>query len=133
MSSYTTRKTPGDTEWFVNDRFGMFIHFGLYSMAARHEWIKSYECITEEKDYAWFSIKDNGIGISKENLSKIFDRFYRVENATHTVKGTGLGLHLVKMTIEQYHHGKITVESTENIGSTFTVYLPLNIDESELA
>ena len=89
--------------------------------------------ITEEKDYAWFSIKDNGIGISKENLAKIFDRFYRVENATHTVKGTGLGLHLVKMTIEQYHHGKITVESTENVGSTFTVYLPLNIDESELA
>lgn len=89
--------------------------------------------ITEEKDYALFSIKDNGIGISKENLSKIFDRFYRVENATHTVKGTGLGLHLVKMTIEQYHHGKITVESTENVGSTFTVYLPLNIDESELA
>ena len=89
--------------------------------------------ITEEKDFAWFSIKDNGIGISKENLSKIFDRFYRVENATHTVKGTGLGLHLVKMTIEQYHHGKITVESKENVGSTFTVYLPLNIDENELA
>ena len=89
--------------------------------------------ITEEKDYAWFSIKDNGIGISKENLGKIFDRFYRVENATHTVKGTGLGLHLVKMTIEQYHHGKITVESKENVGSTFTVYLPLNIAEEELA
>jgi len=54
MSSYTTRKTPGDTEWFVNDRFGMFIHFGLYSMAARHEWIKSYECITEEKYDLYF-------------------------------------------------------------------------------
>lgn len=89
--------------------------------------------ITQDKEFAWFSIKDNGIGISKENLTKIFDRFYRVENATHTVKGTGLGLHLVKMTIEQHHNGKITVESEENVGSTFTVYLPLNIDENELA
>ena len=33
MSSYVTRKTPGDTEWFRHDRFGMFIHWGLYSLA----------------------------------------------------------------------------------------------------
>ncbi len=37
MSSYFRKKTPGDTEWFVHDRFGMFIHFGLYAMPARHE------------------------------------------------------------------------------------------------
>ena len=37
MSSYVRRKTPGDTEWFVHDRLGMFIHFGLYAMPARHE------------------------------------------------------------------------------------------------
>ena len=37
MSSYVTRKTPGDTAWFTHDRFGMFIHWGLYSMPARHE------------------------------------------------------------------------------------------------
>lgn len=43
MSSYIVRKTPGNTEWFVNDRFGMFIHFGLYSLAARHEWVMNYE------------------------------------------------------------------------------------------
>ncbi len=48
MSSYVRRKTPGDTEWFVQDRFGMFIHFGLYSAAGRHEWIKSRECMSEE-------------------------------------------------------------------------------------
>ncbi len=79
-----------------------------------------------------FSVKDNGIGIAKEHLEKIFDRFYRVENATHTVKGTGLGLHLVKLTIEKYHNGKITVESKEGEGSTFTVILPLEVDENEL-
>ncbi len=49
MSSYMTRKTPGDTAWFTHDRFGMFVHWGLYSMPARHEWIKNYECIPEEK------------------------------------------------------------------------------------
>lgn len=48
MSSYVTRKTPGDTSWFVNDRFGMFIHFGLYAMPARHEWVKTWEKISEE-------------------------------------------------------------------------------------
>ena len=41
MSSYVTRKTPGDTEWFRHDRFGMFIHWGLYALPARHEWVKN--------------------------------------------------------------------------------------------
>lgn len=90
-------------------------------------------CVRKNQDYIEFSVKDNGIGMAKEHLEKIFDRFYRVENAVHTVKGTGLGLHLVKMTVEKHHHGTITVSSTEGIGSTFTVKLPLNIDENELA
>ena len=54
MSSYVRRQTPGDTEWFVHDRFGMFIHFGLYSLPARHEWIKTYEKISEEKYDTYF-------------------------------------------------------------------------------
>ena len=45
---YETRKTPGDTSWFTHDRFGMFIHWGTYSMAARHEWVKNRECTPEE-------------------------------------------------------------------------------------
>lgn len=49
MSSYEIMKTPGDHTWFTNDRFGLFIHFGLYAMPARHEWIKSTERITDEK------------------------------------------------------------------------------------
>ena len=43
MSSYIRRKTPGNTEWLVHDQFGMFIHFGLYAMPARHEWVKQRE------------------------------------------------------------------------------------------
>ncbi|MBE7704483.1 MAG: PAS domain-containing protein [Cyanobacteria bacterium SIG29] len=89
--------------------------------------------LTEDKQNFYFSVRDTGIGMAKEHLEKIFDRFYRVENATHTVKGTGLGLHLVKMTIEKHHAGKITVTSKENEGSTFTVTLPLTVDEGELA
>jgi len=54
MTSYITRKTPGDTAWFRHDRFGMFIHWGLYAMPARHEWIKNYECIPEEKYDKYF-------------------------------------------------------------------------------
>lgn len=47
-------KTVVDTDWFVADRFGMFIHFGLYSLPARHEWIKNIECISEEKYDKYF-------------------------------------------------------------------------------
>ena len=54
MSSYLTKKTLGDTAWFTHDRFGMFIHWGLYSMPARHEWVKHRECITEEKYDQYF-------------------------------------------------------------------------------
>ena len=54
MSSYVTRKTPGNTEWFRESRFGMFIHWGLYALPARHEWIKNKECITEEKYDKYF-------------------------------------------------------------------------------
>ena len=48
MSGYKTRKTPGDTAWFTHDRFGMFIHWGLYAQPARHEWVKTREKISEE-------------------------------------------------------------------------------------
>lgn len=48
MSSYKIKETPGDTAWFTHDRFGMFIHWGLYAMPARHEWVKTYEKISEE-------------------------------------------------------------------------------------
>ena len=50
MSSYVTKKTIGDTAWFTHDRFGMFIHFGLYALPARHEWLQTREEISEE-DY----------------------------------------------------------------------------------
>jgi alpha-L-fucosidase len=58
MSSYVTRKTPGDTAWFTRDRFGMFIHWGLYAMPARHEWIKNREMIPEAHYDLYFKYFD---------------------------------------------------------------------------
>ena len=54
MRDFDIKQTPGDTSWFLQDRFGMFIHFGLYSMPARHEWVKSVEKISEEQYDKYF-------------------------------------------------------------------------------
>ncbi len=84
------------------------------------------------KEYVEISIEDEGIGISEENQKKVFDRFFRVENKTHTVKGTGLGLHLVKVAVEKHHHGKVYVKSKLNEGSTFGIMLPIKLEAEEL-
>jgi two-component system sensor histidine kinase NblS len=76
-------------------------------------------------NYLQVMVEDNGIGISKEHIDKIFDRFYRVETKTHTIKGTGLGLHLAKITVEKHHNGQIFVESKLSEGSTFGFKIPL--------
>ncbi len=69
-------------------------------------------------------VKDNGIGIPEECLEHIFDRFYRVERKVHTIKGTGLGLTIVKKIVEK-HNGRVTVESSLGQGSSFSFYLPI--------
>ena len=75
------------------------------------------------------TVKDEGCGIAPEHQKKVFERFYRVENKTHSVKGTGLGLHLVKTTIEKHHYGKVFVKSQIEKGSTFGFSLPIDLSK----
>ncbi len=70
------------------------------------------------------SVQDHGIGIPKEHLSRLFERFYRVDKArSRELGGTGLGLAIVKH-IAHAHGGRVSVESTPGKGSTFSLHLP---------
>lgn len=72
------------------------------------------------------SIKDSGIGIDKKDQERIFEEFQQVQNS-HSSKGAGIGLALSQK-IAELHEGKIIVESALNTGSTFTLYLPMSIE-----
>jgi len=80
---------------------------------------------TEEQEYVRISVRDTGIGISRDNLDRIFERFYRVrDDRTRFISGTGLGLAIVK-SIAEAHNGSVKVESQTDRGSTFHVSLPV--------
>lgn len=82
-------------------------------------WIKIH--MSKSEEHIFFSISDNGIGISKENIPKIWERFFQANPSRSNEKGgSGLGLSIVKWIVEA-HSGKITVESELNAGSTFKI------------
>ncbi|MDR0507459.1 MAG: ATP-binding protein [Dysgonamonadaceae bacterium] len=83
--------------------------------------IKSYI----DGKYCVIAVRDNGLGVSRENRKHIFDRFYRVPHGnTHNVKGYGLGLFYVK-TMTERHKGTVSVKSEINKGSEFIIKLPV--------
>ena len=78
-----------------------------------------------EGKFIRITIADNGLGITKEEQEKIFNRFYRVKDEhTRFITGTGLGLPIVKSIVEA-HNGKVELESEPGQGATFNVYLPV--------
>jgi signal transduction histidine kinase len=81
--------------------------------------------LTAEADMALLDIQDHGMGIPRDALPKLFQRFYRAENAEQQhISGMGIGLYVVKEIVAM-HGGTVAVQSTEGAGSTFTVRLPL--------
>jgi signal transduction histidine kinase len=84
--------------------------------------------LEEKNNNAILSFKDNGFGISKEDLPHVFDRFFRADQSRskENVDGFGLGLSMAKRIVE-LHKGSINVESTSGKGSIFKVVLPINL------
>lgn len=81
--------------------------------------------VTKENNYAVIEVSDTGPGIPKESLSRLFDRFYRVDKGrSRKMGGSGLGLSIVKSIVDR-HGGEITVSSEVGVGTTFTVRLPI--------
>jgi len=90
-----------------------------------------YLKVTKNGDYVNVSVQDSGIGISRENQAKIFDRFFRAEDENvQAVPGTGLGLAIVRSLIEM-HGGELKVESKLGEGSTFTFNLPVVVEDND--
>ena len=80
--------------------------------------------LTKDQKWKRLSIKDQGIGLKKEDYKNIFKKFYRVQDEeTRVSKGTGLGLFIVKQALEK-HSGKVFVSANTDKGSTFTILLP---------
>ena len=82
-------------------------------------WVKTWD----DSEWVYIEIKDNGVGVGPDDLAHIFDKFYRVKNdSTHAIKGSGLGLYLVKYFIE-LHNGVITATSQLGEGTSFIIKL----------
>ncbi len=99
----------------------------LISNAIKYTPIKGQVDVSLGKDatHAWITVNDTGLGIHEKGLSKIFNRYYRVDAHKRIAQGAGLGLSIVKAIVDA-HQGEIKVESVPNQGTCFTVFLPLD-------
>jgi PAS domain S-box-containing protein len=107
-----------------NSMEGIFTNLISNAIKYTPEGGKVWVHLGEEGGFVKANISDTGIGIRKEDLLRIFDKFYRVKTKeTRQIVGTGLGLSIVKSIVDA-HLGSITVESEEGGGTTFTVSFP---------
>jgi len=110
-----------DEVHFTNIIYNLMDNALKYSKDALFLKLKTWN----EKDKLMISIEDNGIGIKKNHLNRIFDKFYRIPTGSvHDVRGFGLGLAYVKKVVTD-HKGTIRAESEPNIGTKFIISIPL--------
>lgn len=118
---------------FGNERLLTDVVRNLLSNAIKYSKQEGGEIVvnlSEQGDHIYFSVEDEGIGISTKDQARIFERFYVVDKARTRKEnsGTGLGLSLVKHTV-QSHGGRIELKSKIGVGSKFTVILPKKYEE----
>lgn len=114
----------GDKIHLTNVIFNLLDNAIKYSQESPHITVK-----TESNDVAIsVTVADKGMGISKENQKRVFDKLYRVSTGNiHNIKGFGLGLSYVQV-IVQKHHGTVSVQSELGKGSEFTIQIPFDYD-----
>ena len=113
-----------DEVHFTNIIYNLLDNAVKYSNGPLILWVKTWN----ERSRLLISIEDNGIGIKKNNLKRIFDKFYRVPTGSvHNVKGFGLGLAYVKKVVED-HKGRIWVESEYEKGTKFIMSIPIKTE-----
>lgn len=118
-----------DSDIYVDEVNFQNVIFNLMDNAVKYrkpdEPLNVYIKTWNDDQYLFFSIKDTGVGMKRDSLKKIFEKFYRVHTGNvHDVKGFGLGLAYVKKIID-LHDGDIKVDSELGKGTKFTVRLPV--------
>ncbi len=126
QTSYDIEKVWANPQFFEQLLTNLIENAHKYTLSGGHIYIHWTQ--VEDKDHKkkWdvVTVRDSGIGIPKEHHARLFERFYRVDySRSREMGGTGLGLAIVKH-IVQIHNGKISVESKEGEGTTFTVKIP---------
>lgn len=99
------------------------ILFNLLSNAIKYSSDTIDIILSSKDDHIIIAVKDNGMGIPKDEQKYLFDRFFRAKNV-NTIQGTGLGLNIVRRYVSLIN-GSISFESEENVGTTFTLTIPL--------
>lgn len=122
-----------DSTMYVDEMHFQNVIFNLLDNAVKYaksdQPLNVYLKTWNTEHHLCLSVRDTGVGIKKENLKKIFDKFYRVHTGNvHDVKGFGLGLAYVKKMVD-LHDGEIRVDSEYGKGTTFTIKLPIIHDE----
>lgn len=122
-----------DSTMYVDEMHFQNVIFNLLDNAVKYaksdQPLNVYLKTWNTEQHLCLSVRDTGVGIKKENLKKIFDKFYRVHTGNvHDVKGFGLGLAYVKKMVD-LHDGEIRVDSEYGKGTTFTIKLPIIRDE----